>query len=633
VSLILLGFLVLCVNGQYGDDHDNMDNMNVQMPDDMDPEQLEELMKMYGGGMGGDSSDDEFDPGFGAAAEDIPEPELVVDSGVDKTEYLAPPAPESAVFLENFQGEFEDRWEYSQKPMYGGRFELGGGRKPAIAGDRGLIATAKAMHYGAVAMLDKPLSTADDGVLVLQYELKLDAGLTCSGAYLKFPTSPFKDPKSFDSSVPYSVMFGPDKCGDTNKVHLIIQSKHPKTGALTEHHLKDTATPYAFGDETHLYTAVIDIGASKYEVRIDGEVKKSGSLAKDFEPPFQPAAEIADPKDSKPADWVDAQQIPDMNAKKPSDWDEDAPATIPDMDAVMPEGWLEDEPVEIPDPASSKPDEWDEEEDGEWRPATILNPKCAAVGCGKWERPLIPNPAYKGKWIHPMIPNPDYIGEWSPRMIANPDYYKVDKIRLLDIVGVAIEIWAMDYAFIFDNIYVGTSVADAEAYGNATAGLKRTLEAEKTKAEQLEEASAEPRALKDKFLDGVEGVADVLEKALKPVEKLVKDAGLDPYLNKAIDWSMAHPLVSSAILPLLLVVFFLLFTGKSKKPRTAVPETPAPETTDTTEAKKTDETVKDDAPGSTEASSTSAEVMPAADASSTARRPSTVQKRRTSTYS
>ncbi len=43
----------------------------------------------------------------------------------------------------------------------------------------------------------------------------------------------------------------------------------------------------------------------RYDVLIDGESKKSGSLFDDFEPPFNPPEEIDDPEDKKPSDWVD----------------------------------------------------------------------------------------------------------------------------------------------------------------------------------------------------------------------------------------------------------------------------------------------------------------------------------------
>ena len=40
---------------------------------------------------------------------------------------------------------------------------------------------------------------------------------------------------------------------------------------------------------------------------------------------MNPPAEIDDPSDSKPDDWVDEPRIPDPFAEKPGDWDEDAP--------------------------------------------------------------------------------------------------------------------------------------------------------------------------------------------------------------------------------------------------------------------------------------------------------------------
>ena len=42
-----------------------------------------------------------------------------------------------------------------------------------------------------------------------------------------------------------------------------------------------------------------------YQVLIDNEVASEGSLLENFEPPFNPPAEIDDPSDSKPNDWVD----------------------------------------------------------------------------------------------------------------------------------------------------------------------------------------------------------------------------------------------------------------------------------------------------------------------------------------
>ena len=75
----------------------------------------------------------------------------------------------------------------------------------------------KAKHYGLTAKLDEPVDPSSG--LVLQYEVKLADGLTCGGAYLKFLTATKDfDPAELTDGTPYTIMFGPDKCGSTNKV-------------------------------------------------------------------------------------------------------------------------------------------------------------------------------------------------------------------------------------------------------------------------------------------------------------------------------------------------------------------------------------------------------------------------------
>lgn len=82
-----------------------------------------------------------------------------------------------------------------------------------------LQVTEKAKHYGYAANLDRDADPSKG--LVLQYELKLAEGLTCGGAYLKFlnATDEF-DAEGLVEDTPYVVMFGPDKCGSTNKVGI-----------------------------------------------------------------------------------------------------------------------------------------------------------------------------------------------------------------------------------------------------------------------------------------------------------------------------------------------------------------------------------------------------------------------------
>ncbi len=69
---------------------------------------------------------------------------------------------------------------------------------------------------------------------MLQYELKLTDGLTCGGAYLKFLTATADfDPAELTDGTPYTVMFGPDKCGSTNKVRPLFDQN--KTHAAMTH--------------------------------------------------------------------------------------------------------------------------------------------------------------------------------------------------------------------------------------------------------------------------------------------------------------------------------------------------------------------------------------------------------------
>lgn len=207
------------------------------------------------------------------------------------------------------------------------------------------------------------------------------------------------------------------------QVHFIFQHKNPKTGEYEEKHLK--SPPMArIVKTTSLYTLIVKPDQT-YEIRIDGEKQKEGSLLEDFTPSVNPEKEIDDPKDKKPEDWVDEARIADPEATKPEDWDEDAPYEILDEEATKPDDWLEDEPTMIPDPEAEKPEDWDDEEDGDWIPPTVPNPKCEeASGCGKWEPPMKRNPEYKGKWTAPYIDNPAYKGVWKPKKIANPDYYE-----------------------------------------------------------------------------------------------------------------------------------------------------------------------------------------------------------------
>lgn len=331
---------------------------------------------------------------------------------------------------------------------------------------------------------------------VVQYEVKLTKGLTCGGAYVKLlsPVASLDQAAllAFDGSTRYSIMFGPDACGNTNKVHVIFQYQNPVTGEWSEHHA--TATPQALKDTgTHLYTLVVRPNQS-FEVFIDMKSEMKGTLTEALTPPINPPKDIDDPADFKPEDWVDEKRIKDPDATKPDDWDEDEPRKILDAAAAMPSDWLPEEPKELPDPAAEMPDDWDEDEDGEWEAPVVANPKCGkASGCGPWERPMIDNPAFKGKWSAPMIDNPAYKGEWAAKQIPNPGFFEEPKpfAKLAPIAAAAIEVWTMSGGIRFDNVVVGRDEGAAMAFAAKTWRLKADAEGEVKKVKTAEERQAD----------------------------------------------------------------------------------------------------------------------------------------------
>lgn len=434
------------------------------------------------------------------------------EEGKTVEETFSVPESTGHAFLETFQDDPFSRWIESSDSTYDGQKWAHEARKETsefYKSDLGITVVEKAKRYGLSHVLEEPIDTVDKD-LIVQYEVTLQDGLECGGAYLKFlSASEDLSAKSLSEKSGYSVMFGPDKCGQTNKVHLILRHQNPVSKKWEEKHLKKE-TGIKSDKQTHLYTAILRKDHT-FEILIDSESVASGNLKEDMNAfvdgnlkdyNFIPPKEIDDPTDKKPEDWVDEAKIKDPEASKPDDWDEDAPKKILDMEAEMPAGWLEDAPDFIDDPDAEMPEDWDEEEDGEWEAPQIKNPDCAsAPGCGEWKRPMIDNPDYKGKWIHPMIDNPDYVGEWSPAQIPNPEYFSEEThpeafhTLVAPIGGVAIEIWTMSSGIHFDNIYIGNDLNAAQSWAASSFGAKDAKEAAIRK-EKLASKRAEERLKK-----------------------------------------------------------------------------------------------------------------------------------------
>ncbi|KAF3059829.1 Calnexin like protein [Daldinia childiae] len=476
------------------------------------------------------------------------------------------PTTIKAPFLEQFTDDWESRWKPShakketkgqeEEWAYVGEWAVEEPYKfKGVEGDKGLVVKNVAAHHAISAKFPKKIDPKGKE-LVVQYEVKLQKGLECGGAYLKL----LRDTKSlhqdeFSNTTPYVIMFGPDKCGATNKVHFIFNHKNPKTGEYEEKHMS-AAPPATIQKTTELYTLVVRPN-NTFTVKRGGDIVRDGSLFDQFSPAVNPEKEIDDPNDSKPEDWVDEARIPDPDAKKPEDWDEDAPFEIVDEEATKPEDWLEDEPLTVPDPEAQKPEDWDDEEDGDWIPPTVPNPKCAdASGCGPWTKPLKKNPDYKGKWTAPYIDNPAYKGVWAPRKIKNPNYFEDKNPANFEPIGaVGFELWTMQNDILFDNIYIGHSEADADKFAQETFFKKVAIEKALEEAEKPK-ADDSPKSPSDlKFLD--DPVLYVKEK----LDLFITIAANDPI--QAIKFVPEVPSAIVAILALVGTIVSFLFLGGS----------------------------------------------------------------------
>lgn len=400
---------------------------------------------------------------------------------------------DSLFFYETFDEKdpFESKkWFLSKSPKYVNQPVLVKPSSiPAVGfeNDNGLMLSQEMKYYGISSTFTEPLQMGGNKEIVIQYELKLEDTLSCGGAYVKLPRSTDGlNLEYLDNDTPYSVMFGPDKCGGNNKVHFILQHQNPVTGTWEEKHFNETI-PIKSTKKTHLYTLVLR-NDNSFDILIDNKLEKTGNLLTHMTPPINPPKEIDDPEDRKPSDWADEPKISDPEAKKPDDWDEDAPRLISDVNAVKPEGWGDNEPEEISDPEAVKPSDWDDEEDGVWEAPLVPNPVCEKVGCGKWEPPKIKNPDFKGKWSAPLIDNPAYKGPWKAKQISNPGYFYEENpaSKIAPMSGIAVEVWTTNAPIFFDNFVITHSQDLANKFADSTFSLKASAENIKEKKEKKE---------------------------------------------------------------------------------------------------------------------------------------------------
>ncbi|OQS05316.1 calnexin [Thraustotheca clavata] len=373
-----------------------------------------------------------------------------------------------------------------------------------FAKDKGLIMENKAQHYGFGAKLPEPFAldgSENKKSLIVQYEVKYRDGVNCAGTYLKLlRDTPSLDLENLDDKTPFTIMFGPDRCDKTNKVHFIFNHQNPLTKEYEEKHLEISPPAKTEDKLSHLYTLAVH-DDNTFEVYADQVVIKKGGLLTHFKPSVNPPKEIDDPEDQRPNTYEETEFIPDPNAKKPEDWDENEPKTIPNLKIT-------------------KPEDWDEETKGPWK------------------RPMMTNPAYKGKWTPPMIENPDYVGEWEPRKIPNPEYYEdLHPARMDPIGAVALEVWSMATNIQIDNIWLGHDLQDAFDFARESWLPKQ--KAEELAIEMEPKPKPKERPSRNKKDESYTGMAK-------------------EYFNIGLDYAQKYPLVTGVgVVFVLLIIAFI----------------------------------------------------------------------------
>jgi len=304
-----------------------------------------------------------------------------------------------------------------------------------------------ATFYAIATKIDEPLDNTDKD-LVLLLTVKHEQNIDCGGGYLKLMNS-LESLEKFDGETQYEIMFGPDFCGSTKKVHAIL--RHEDENLLINKDVRATNDQY-----THQYVFILKPD-NTFDIKVDGDSKKSGDVKEfwDFELP----KEINDPDVSKPDDWVDDPMMEDPDDKKPEDW-------------------VEDEM--IVDPDAEKPEDWDDEDDGDW------------------EAPMIPNPDYQGPWSPQEIDNPDYKGPWEHPKIPNPDFKEVhNPAHRLPINFIGFDLWQVKSGTLFGDIILADKEEDLEPF----LWDEDKHEAEKEAKKAFDKANAPPEEDEDEDED------------------------------------------------------------------------------------------------------------------------------------
>ena len=376
----------------------------------------------------------------------------------------SPTPPGNVLFYESFGDGSLERWKISKNDKYKGEWSIGETYPPqGRENETALIQLTRNAHHAISTVFPTPITFDTKNPLVIQYEFRAQHSFTCSGAYLKLFSGKAFDPEKLDNNTQWTIMFGPDRCGETHSIRLIFNIFNPKKQKMEERQL---IHPPSFPSDrnNHLFTLILRPD-STFEIRLDNTKARSGTLYDDFDPPIVPKKQIPISSGKKTHNLDDIEYIEELEE-------------IPSTQEIN----NDEEPELIPDPNAQKPNYWDDH---------IL---------GKWEPPLIRNPNSKSQLKvvnRKLVKNPNYNGGLKTEMKENPDYYPVsDPTRIPSFTGIGFELWCTNKLLSFTNILISKSEEETVMWNSEDFLPRRNLQINNTKIDDSQkEATQKPSKL------------------------------------------------------------------------------------------------------------------------------------------
>ena len=127
------------------------------------------------------------------------------------------------LYQENFEVGWETRWNQSKwRIEQQGQFLHSKGKWSLPELSYGIQTSTDMKFYELSTVFDEVVNVSS-GPIVLQFSVKFEQSTLCGGGYIKLLNPKFNT-ESFGGETPALIIFGPDICGNNNRIHIIIDS-------------------------------------------------------------------------------------------------------------------------------------------------------------------------------------------------------------------------------------------------------------------------------------------------------------------------------------------------------------------------------------------------------------------------